>query len=86
MPKVIRLYNFDSRSSSKTLLCDVHFVEDYPSDGYPQMSIYFELGSPKSKALNPSRVRVHARTDLPNRYVIDELERFFSTLKQMYDL
>lgn len=86
MNNVVRLYRFEARSSSQTLLCDVHFTEDYPNDGYPQLSICFELGSPKSKAINPSRIRVHARPDLPQRYVIDEVSYFFSTLQQMYQL
>lgn len=86
MNQIVRTYRFESRSSSRTLLCDVFFMADYPGDTSPQLSVAYELGEPVSGALNPSRIRVHARPDLPHHHVLEELSRFFQTLKQMYEL
>ena len=86
---VVRTYNFRRASSTQTFECRVFIDEpDYQlftSKPNPVI-IDFELGEPLSKVPCPSRIRVNAPSDIPSRFVIDEVTRFFETLKQMYQL
>lgn len=85
---VVRTYKFDRRSSSKTILFRASFspteLDEFDSDGV--LHIAYELGAPVSSALCPSRIRVHASSNLGDDIVISEVTRFFQTLKQMYSL
>lgn len=89
--QVVRTYELFKRSPKHTLTCRVFMPELYPKKSlleseFPAIIIDFELEPDFNSMLNPSRLRVNCRKDLPTRFMIDEVQYFFLTLKQMYQL
>lgn len=86
--QVIRTYRFESGTSGRRFVCESRFLDvPFPEVKIPDVVIEVEQGDKyRNGGVLKPQIHVLAPVDTPKVLILQELDRFISTYKQMYDL
>lgn len=86
--QVIRIYRFESGTSGRRFVCESRFLDvPFPQVKVPDVKIEVEQGDKfRNGGVLKPQIHVYAPLDTPKVLVLQELERFIITYKQMYSL